>query len=185
MAHNFMYQPDDLVVVIWPRQSQSRVLAGEITWQEAASAEWSKWAIEAEKADRATVLIAVYDDVVEGAWRVTGATHYPEIPLGKTRVINRSHFQTVEDPRLTYLEKTPSPLPRRRNPQTTMELRDLPGADALITAAEPPTHGLVQLGQYTLVVSEDGTAELRIPPDAVFTVRAAGLSPATHEPTDQ
>ena len=185
VTNNFMYRPDDLVVVVWPRQSQSRVLAREITWQEAASAEWARWAIEAEKADRATVLIAIHDGVVEGAWRVIGATHYPEVPLGKTRMINRSHFQTVEDPRLAYLVKTPAPLPRRRNPQTTMELRDLPGADALIAAAEPPAHGLVQLGQYTLVVSEDGTAELRIPPGAMFTVRAAGSVPATHEPTDQ
>ena len=185
VTNNFMYRPDDLVVVVWPRQSQSRVLAREITWQEAASAEWARWAIEAEKADRATVLIAIHDDVVEGAWRVIGATHYPEVPLGKTRMINRSHFQTVEDPRLAYLVKTPAPLPRRRNPQTTMELRDLPGADALIAAAKPPAHGLVQLGQYTLVVSEDGTAELRIPPGAMFTVRAAGSVPATHEATDQ
>lgn len=173
MTSNPKYQPDDLVVVLWPRQSQPRVAAGEITWKDAASADWARWAIEAEKADRATVLVAVHDDVIEGAWRVTGVTHHPEVPQGKTRVINRSHFQTVDDPRLAYLVKTPSWLVRRRNPQTTVELRDLPGADALIAATEPPAHGLVQLGPYTLVVSEDGTAELRTPPGAVLTVRAA------------
>jgi hypothetical protein len=173
MTLNSKYQPDDLVVVVWPRQSQPRVVAGEITWKDAASADWARWAIEAEKAERATVLIAVHDDVIEGAWRVTGVTHHPEVPTGKTRVINRSHFDTAEDPRLAYLDKTPSWLPRRRNPQSTVELRDLPGADALIAATEPPAHGLVQLGQYTLVVSDDGTAELRTPPGAVFTIRAA------------
>jgi len=173
MTLNCKYQADDLVVVVWPRQSAPRVLAGEITWQEAVSADWAKWAIEAEKAERATVLIAIHDEVVEGAWRVTGATHHPEIPMGKTRMINRSHFETVDDPRLAYLVKTLSWLGRRRNPQTTVELRDLPGADTLIAATELPAHGLVQLGQYTLVVSEDGTAELRIPPGALFTVRAA------------
>jgi hypothetical protein len=160
------------VAVVWPRQSAPRVLAGEITWQEAVSADWAVWAMEAEKADRATVLIAVHDDVIEGAWRVTGATHYLEVPQGKTRKVNRSHFDTVDDPRLAYLMKTPSWLGRRRNPQTTVELRDLPGADALIAATEPPAHGMVQLGQYTLVVSAAGAAELRIPPDAVFTVRS-------------
>jgi hypothetical protein len=184
VTDNFKYQPDDLVVVVWPRQSAPRVLAGEITWQEAASAEWARWAIEAEKAERATVLVAVHDDVIEGAWRVTGADHHAEIPPGKTRVINRSHFETVEDPRLAYLVKTPSTLLRRRNPQTTMELRDLPGAAALTASADPLAHGLVQLGQYTLVVFEDGTAELRVPVGAVFTVRAAGSS-AGHETTGQ
>jgi hypothetical protein len=177
MVDRFKYQPDDLVVFVWPRQSQPRVLTDEITWQEAASAEWARWAIEAEKAERATVLVAVHEDVIEGAWRVTGTTHHSEIPAGKTRMINRSHFKTVEDPRLAYLTGTHSPLPRRRNPQATMELRDLPGSDSLIAAAEPPAHGLLQLGQYTLVVSEDGTAELRIPPGAVFTVRAAASPP--------
>ena len=61
-----------------------------------------------------------------------------------------------------------------------MELRDLPGADTLIAVAEPSAHGMVQLGQYTLVVFEDGKAELRIPPGAVFTTRAAGEVVATH-----
>jgi hypothetical protein len=54
---------------------------------------------------------------------VTGVTHHPAIPTGKTRMINRSHFDTVDAPRLAYLAKTPSPLPGRRNPQATMELR--------------------------------------------------------------
>jgi hypothetical protein len=168
MTRNWNYQPDDLVVVVWPRQSQPLVVAGDITWRQAAS---DAWAIEAEKADRATVLIAVHDDVIEGAWRVTGVTHTSEVPAGKTRKINRSAFDTVDDPRLAYLVKTPSWLERRRNPQTTVELRDLPGADALIAAAAPPAHGLVQLGLYTLIVAEDGTAELRTPPGAVLTVR--------------
>jgi hypothetical protein len=173
MAFNSKYNPDDLVVIVWPAQSQPRVAAGEITWQEAVSATWARWSILAGKADRASVLVAVHEDVIEGAWRVIGATHHPGIPPGGTRVVNRSHFETVEDPRLAYLLKTRSPLARRRNPQTTMELRDLPGADALTASVEPPAHGLVQLGQYTLVVSADGRAELRIPPDAVLTVRAA------------
>ncbi len=35
----------------------------------------------------------------------------------------------------------------------------------------PRPNGVAQLRHYTLVVAEDGKAELRIPPGAVFTVR--------------
>jgi len=41
----------------------------------------------------------------------------------------------------------------------------------LLAGAQPPAHGVAQLRHYTLVVAEDGKAELRIPPGAVFTVR--------------
>jgi hypothetical protein len=89
------------------------------------------------------------------------------------RIVSRSTFEIVEDPRLRFLVGSPSPLTRRRNPQATFELRDLPGAEVLMEDAQPAGHGVVQIGDYTLIVSEDQGAELRVPPGAVLTVRVA------------
>jgi hypothetical protein len=168
MATKRKYQVDDLVAVVWLHQTGPRVLAGEMTWEEAAS---EAWAMDADKADRVRVLVGVFQDKIQGAWAVTGAEHHAEVPEGKTRVVNRSLFETAEDSRLVYLVGMPSPVAGRRNPQMTFELRDLPGAAELIEATEPATHGVVQLGQFTLLVSESGDAELRMPSDAVLTVR--------------
>jgi hypothetical protein len=173
MIDTFKYKPDDLAAIVWPRQNAPRVFAGEISWQEAVSGSDTGWAIDVEKADRVRVLIAVHDDVIEDACRVIAATHHAEIPQGKTRKINRSHFDTVQDPRLAFLRKAPSPLLRRRNPQGVIELRDLPGADALLSSVQPPAHGVVQLGAYTLIVAGDGSAELRIPSDGLVGIRVA------------
>jgi hypothetical protein len=147
------------------------VLAGELTWQEAVSGEDTAWAIEAEKADRAQLLIAVHDDVITGAWRVTDVSHRCEAPPGKKRKINRSRFATIADDRLDFLVHAPSPILRRRNPQGVMEIRDLLGAEVLLADAQPPAHGIAQLGGYTLIVAEDQTAELRTPPGAIVTIR--------------
>jgi hypothetical protein len=129
------------------------------------------WEMDAGKADRVRVLVAVFDDVVIGAWEVTGATHEAEIPEGKTRMVSRSTFDTAYDARLDYLVGGPSPRARQRNPQATFELRDLPGADSLIGPAEPTSSGLVQIGRFTLTVSDGGHAELHMPTGATLTVR--------------
>ena len=162
------YQSDDLVAVVWPRQSASLVRAEERTWEQVAC---SAWAMDPGKADRVRILVAVFDDVVVGAWEVTNTTHQAEIPEGKTRMVSRSTFETADDARLDYLVGGPSPRARQRNPQATFELRDLPGAESLIGSAEPASSGLVQLGRFTLTVSDDGHAELQMPAGATLTVR--------------
>lgn len=164
------YQGGDLVAVVWPRQSEPLVRAGHMTWEEAAR---EAWAMEIAKADRVRVLVAVFDDVVVGAWAVAGVTHETVVPEGKTRRVNRSSFDTVDDSRWSYLVGGPSPRPRQRNPQATLELRDLPGADVVIETADQPNHGLVRLGDFTLTVTEDGRAELCMPAGVALTVRTA------------
>jgi hypothetical protein len=162
------YQADDLVAVVWLHQTGPLVLEGEMTWEEAAS---EAWAMEADKADRSRILIGLFEDEIQGAWAVNGAEHHAAVPEGKKRKVNRSTFTLAEDPRLAYLVGAPSPLGSRRNPQTTIELRDLPGASALIEETEPASHGVVQLGQFTLLVSKEGDAELRMPTDGTLTIR--------------
>lgn len=164
------YLGDDLVAVVWPNQSELLVRVGERTWEEAAR---GAWAMDAEKADRVRVLVAVFDDIVVGAWRVTNAIHQAEIPEGKTRMVSRSTFETAADASLDYLVGGPSPRARQRNPQATFELRDLPGAESLIGSAAPTSSGLVQLGPFTLTVSEDGRADLHMPAGATLIVRTA------------
>ena len=39
--------------------------------------------------------------------------------------------------------------------------------------SQPAAYGIVQIGDYTLIVSEDQSAELRVPAGAVLTVRVA------------
>jgi hypothetical protein len=112
--------------------------------------------MDAEEVGRVRVLVAVFDDMVVGAWAVTNAIHQAEIPGGKTRMVSRSTFETAADARLDYLVGGPSPRARQRNPQATFELRDLPGAESLIVSAAPTSSGLVQLGPFILTVSEDG-----------------------------
>lgn len=171
MANNSKYRGDDLAAVVWLTNSAVKVRAGEMTWEQAAR---DAWAIEAAKADRVVVLVAIDDhDDVPHAWRVAGVRNGAAVPPGKTRKINRCWFELEEDPALDYLIG-PSPWRRRRNPQTTFELRDLPGADALLSDNRPPAHGVVRLGDYALVVREDGAAELHIPKGQVVTIRTAG-----------
>uniref|UniRef100_UPI003F49377A hypothetical protein n=1 Tax=Amycolatopsis sp. CA-151526 TaxID=3239921 RepID=UPI003F49377A len=171
MADIYRYHPDDYVAVVRPLQLAPLVLAGKITWQEAASGPDTGWAMSEEKAERVRVLLAMHEDAIEGAWRVTGATHHSEIPKGKTRPVNRTRFETVPDDRLDYLLKTPSPKALPRNPQGVLQLRDLPGADQLLSNVPPPPHGVVRLGPYTLTVDQTGDAELRIPIDARLAIR--------------
>lgn len=168
MERKIKYQEDDLVAVVWLHQTGPLVLAGEMTWEEAAS---EAWAMEADKADRARILVGLFEDQIRGAWAVSGAEHHAAVPEGKKRKVNRSTFTLAEDPRLAYLAGAPSPLGSRRNPQTTIELRELPGASMLTEATEPASHGVVQLGQFTLLVSKEGDAELRMPADATVTIR--------------
>lgn len=173
MTDIYKYDPEDLAAIVRPLQRAPRVLAGEITWQEAVSGPDTGWAITVDKADRVRVLIAVHEGAIVGAWRVVRATHHSAIPEGKTRPVNRTHFETVPDGRLDYLLEAPSPKPLPRNPQGVVELRDLLGADSLLSATRPPARGIARLGPYTLTVDKDGTAELRIPVDAHLTIRTA------------
>jgi hypothetical protein len=170
MINKTKYIADDLVAIVWPRQSEAAVRAGSMTWEEAAS---GAWAMDPDKATRVKILLAVFDDVIERAWKVVGSTHHAEVPEGKARTVSRSTFEIVEDSRLAYLVGSPSPLTRRRNPQATFELRDLPGAEVLMEDSQPAAYGIVQIGDYTLIVSEDQGAELRVPAGAVLTVRVA------------
>jgi hypothetical protein len=166
MTRNKEISPSDLAVVVWPRRS---VLAGRDSAKDAAS---GNWAMDAEKADRASVLISVYENRIIGAWRIVGTKNRSEVPTGKTRQINRTEFLTVEDARLGYLTGMASPLEARRNPQATMPLRDLPGWEGLVES-QPATDGVVQLGGFALTVRPDGSADLLTPVGAAVTVRSA------------
>src|ERR1017187_5109796 len=115
MTNNPKYRNDDLVAVVWPRQSELLVRHDAKTWEAVAQGEW---AMDPKKADRVRVLVAVFDDVVVGAWSVRGATHTARVPDGKSRTVSRSTFDTVPDARLGYLVGGPPPLARRRNPQS-------------------------------------------------------------------
>lgn len=155
---------------MWPRQSEPAVTAGYSTWEEAAR---KAWAMDPDKADRVRILIAVHDDVIVGVWSVVGVAHEASIPEGKTRMVSRSAFTTEADERLDFLVGTPSPKARQRNPQSTLELRDLPAAQELLGEAEPPADGLVRLGLYTLIVRSDGRAEVHMPAGGALTIRTA------------
>jgi hypothetical protein len=171
MESNPKYLSSDLVAIVWPRQSEPAVRAGEMTWEEAAGGEW---AIDSAKAERSKVLVAIHDDVVVGAWRVTAVVNRKVQPVGKGRHMNRSRFVLVAEPRLTGIVGARSPYPRRRNPQTTVELRDFEeAAAALLRDQEKPAHGAATLGEFILRVSEDGNAELFVPAGAVLKVRTA------------
>ncbi|QKW32512.1 hypothetical protein HUT17_05105 (plasmid) [Nocardiopsis flavescens] len=171
MGNTYKYRPGDLAVIVRPAQRAHLALSGKKSWREIVSGWDTAWAISADKADRATLLIAVHEDVIRGAWRIISRTHHFAVPDGKTRPVNRTHFETAPDARLAYLLGSPSPKALPRNPQGVMELRDLPGADALISDEQPAEHGVVRLGPYTLTVRKDGGAELRIPADAALTIR--------------
>lgn len=92
------------------------------------------------------------------------------VPPGKQRLVSRSFFTIAADARLAYLVGMPCPLNRRRNPQATIELRDLPGAEILTKPSEVPATGTVRLGDYVLTVVGDGRAELRVPAGSAVTV---------------
>ncbi|WP_406832843.1 hypothetical protein ABEG17_08470 [Pedococcus sp. KACC 23699] len=166
MTTNTKYSAGDLVLIVWPKQRAAEVHSGDSTWEDVSH---GSWAMDAHKADAVSILVAVHEGVVVGAWRVTGANHSLAAPAGKTRNVNRSTFDLSDDPRLAYLVGGPSPAPAQRNPQTTRQLRDLPGADTLLDPS-PATHGVVQLGGYTLTVNSDGTALLRLPGGAALAI---------------
>ncbi len=166
-----LYDSTDLVLVVWPRQSEIAIQQGfAISREEAAR---GAWAMDREKAERVRLILSIHNDEIIGAWAVTGSTHVLEAPEGKTRRVNRSTFETQEDPRLGFLLGHRSPLGRRRNPQATIELRDLEGAELLTAVADANSqHGVVRLGDYTLTVHEDGSADLINPVMGSLTVRA-------------
>lgn len=155
------------MLIVWPRQSEPAVRAHETTWEEAAR---EAWAMDAEKAKRVAILVAVFDDVIVGAWSASALEPDIRIPEGKTRNVSRSAFITRQDNRLDYLVGTASPWKRRRNPQTTVEVRDLPGAESFLSGTQSE-HGIVRVGAYVLSVSPSGTAELQMPAGRVVTIR--------------
>jgi len=173
MTDNSKYHADDLVAVVWLTDSAEMVRAGTITLEQAGR---EAWAIDATKADRVAVLVAVDDrDEVVAAWRVVNVRNRSSVPAGKTRRINRASFDIEDDPALGYLRGA-SPWPRRRNPQTTFELRDLPGASNLLGESDPPITGIVRLGPFTLSISHAGEAVLQIPSGAAVTVRSTSAT---------
>lgn len=168
-----VFKPTDLVLVVWPRQSELAIRRGqEVSRQVAAS---GAWAMDQNKADRVRVIISVHEDVIVGVWAALSNTNRLEAPAGKSRRVNRVSFDTREDSRLNYLIGQPSPLRPRRNPQATMELRDLNGYQVLVSQIEEnPHHGVVQVGGFVLTVLPDGTADLVTPPGVSVTVRPVG-----------
>ena len=157
------------VLVVWPKQSEMDVNAGGLTWAEAAR---GAWAMDPVKAEDVEVLLAVSaDDRIVGAWRVVGVEHASKVPMGKSRAVNRSSFDLREDDDLHGMVGTLSPVARRRNPQTTLLLRDVPGLGG--PGGEPliNRHGTGRIGEYLLTVHADGRAELEMPPDGALTVR--------------
>ncbi|NYF18196.1 hypothetical protein HDC37_003052 [Microbacterium sp. AK009] len=168
-----IYEPTDLVLFVWPRQSELEIRAGGArSRQEAAS---NAWAMDRTKAERVSVIVSVFDDRIIGAWAVAEAHPTTATPEGKTRKVTRVRFDTYVDPRLSYLVGQTSQLKRRRNPQSTIQLRDLDGSDVLF---EEPTgerqHGVARLGEFTLTVREDGSADLVYPATAAVTLRPLG-----------
>jgi hypothetical protein len=165
------YDPNDLALVVRPRQSAPAVYAGRRTWEDAAT---GAWAMAQDKADRVRVLIAVHEEKVVGAWAVTDRSHDVAVPDGKSRNVSRSSFSTSADSRIAKLLDTPSQWPSQRNPVSTHELRDVQGLEELLGHAEPKiTHGVVELGDYRLIVQADGHAQLLVPTGCAVTVRAA------------
>jgi hypothetical protein len=165
-----VFEPNDLALFVWPRQSEIELRAGGGRSRKDAAS--SAWAMDRTKADRVRVVISVYDGIIVGAWSVNASTSTLEAPEGKTRRVNRASFDTYEDPRLAFLVGQPSQLGPRRNPQTTIELRDLVGAEVLVDAIDDePRHGVARVGEFTLTVHEDGTADLNYPATAALTLR--------------
>lgn len=164
------YAAQDLVLFVWPPRTGSDPPArGAASRNEAAS---SSWAMEAAKAERVRVLVSVFEDTIVGAWRVTGSVSTLTQPAGKSRRVNRATFSTVDDPRLHYLWGQPSQVRRRRNPQTTIELRDLWGAQTLLQSeGATPGFGVARIGDFTLTVRQDGTADLLYPARSPVTLR--------------
>lgn len=162
-----MYDLSGLALVVWPRQSETGVSSGDVTWAEAAR---GAWAMDSAKAAAVELLLAVgRDDRIVGAWRVVGVEHASATPPGKSRVVNRSSFDLVEDPELNQLVGMPSPVPRRRNPQTTLPLAEIPGL--AVQESGGKRHGSARVGAYRLTVYADGRAEVVVPVDGVLTVR--------------
>jgi hypothetical protein len=110
----------------------------------------------------------VDDDVIKDAWAVNGCSHEMFTPIGKSRPVSRSTFDTAEDPRLAPLIGQPSPLSRRRNPQSAIRLADLPAAAPLL--ADPPTRaGQTRPAECVLTVTKTGRIEVRRPDGTTLT----------------
>ncbi|MFB8387765.1 hypothetical protein ACFC3F_11565 [Microbacterium sp. NPDC055910] len=164
------FHPTDLVLFVWPSRIHAEPSQSEAVWREDAAG--TAWAMERAKADRVRVLVSVAVDTIVGAWHVTGSESTLTAREGKTRRVNRSRFDMRDDARLHYLVGKRSQVPRRRNPQTTIELRDLFGGESLLEPRpDARRHGVVRIGDYTLTVGEDGTADLVYPARAVVTLR--------------
>lgn len=164
-----VFRPTDLVLFVWPSRAAEHAETQDIWRTDAAG---TAWAMERAKADRVRVLVSVAVDTIVGAWRVTGSESTLTAPEGKTRRVNRSRFDIRDDPRLHYLVGQRSQVPHRRNPQTTIELRDLFGGETLLDpTVDGRRHGVVRIGDFTLTVREDGSADLVHPAQAVITLR--------------
>lgn len=170
-AYPWVFEPNDLVLFVWPRQHETLRRAGGslVSPQEAAS---EAWAMDAAKAERVRILVSVFEGTIVGAWAVSGVTNELRAPEGKTRRVNRASFETHDDPRLHYLTGRASQLGPRRNPQATIEIRDLDGSDMLLEdPVDVPAHGVARVGDYVLSVLEDGSATLTYPASAPVTLR--------------
>jgi len=171
MTDKRMYSDSDLVLVVRPRQSAPDVHAGLMTWEQAAR---ESWAMAQDKAERVVALLAVHEEQIVGGWAVTGVSHDVAVPAGKSRNVSRSAFTTAPDARIAKLVGTPSQWAPQRNPVSTHELRDVRGLEVLLQDPAPTTtHGVVELGDYRLIVQADGRAELIVPSGSAVTVRAA------------
>lgn len=171
MAEKKKYQGDDLLLVVWPKQNAARVLAGELTWAEAAC---EAWAMGAAKAERVRILIAVHEGTIRGAWPVEAVSHEETRPVPGSRRVNRSSFTLGEDSGLGYFMGTASPLGARRNPQAVVQLRDAAGFGPVL--ADQPAiaeTGAVSLAGFVLSVDSDGAAVLTVPAGREVSVRAA------------
>lgn len=164
------FQPTDLVLFVWPhREPGDPGPSGDDARREAAL---TPWAMGNNKAERVRVLVSVVGSTIVGAWSVSGTTSVLTEPKGKSRRVNRATFEAHDDPRLHFLAGQSSQLRPRRNPQTTIELRDLWGSEVLLASApEDLDHGVVRVGAFTLTVREDGSADLIYPAQSPVTLR--------------
>ena len=148
--------------------------AGTTTWVDAAS---GSWAMDPHKAERVDAVLAVdTSDIVVGAWAATGVQHAAAVPAGGTRLVSRSSFALETDERLRYLVGAPSFLRRRRNPQTVLPIRDLPGGEVLVADAPPPATGVAIVGGFVLRVTAAGHAEVIAPAGAAVLVRTTAAT---------
>lgn len=164
------FDPTDLVLFVWPHREHGQEHPDHDEARREAAL--TPWAMGSDKAERVRVLVSVAGDTIIGAWSVSGTTSVLTEPEGKTRRVNRATFDAHDDPRLHFLAGQRSQIRSRRNPQTTIQLRDLWGSDVLLDQTGADTdHGVVRVGAFTLTVREDGSADLVYPAQSPVTLR--------------